>query len=321
MKKVTQKIKCISIVGVALAISAEIAARTVWGLGQPVLYESSQAYGYRPLPNQDILRFGNRIFYNAEGLRSEPISTNPRPGTIRVLCVGDSITYGGVQTDQLETYPYQLQNLLNHQGSEVFEVLNVSAGGWAIENEEAYLRQHGIYGSQIVILQLGSHDLFQPKASSELVGQSASYPSKKPLLALEEGLFRYVLPKFFKNLRFVEPNVQTKLSKQNLNRNIASFVRIANFVKDREAQLVLILVEQPNEMEPKSGLANYSKELLARKAKELNIPYKNLQEDFRKAGNQKLFRDSIHPNPKGNKVMAEVVKNMIQNIVNKSKIV
>jgi lysophospholipase L1-like esterase len=319
VKKITKQIKWLSIAGVGLLISAEIYARFVLGLGNPVLYETSSVYGYRAIPNQNVRRFGNRIFYNAQGLRSEPISPNPVPGTVRVLCIGDSITFGGAQTDQAKTYPYQLQELLNREGSKTFEVLNASAGGWAIENEEAYLRQKGIYRSKIVVLELGSHDLFQPKASGEIVGKSVNFPKKNPLFALEEGFYRYFIPRFLPDLQVGEANLQSAPTEKDLNRNMATFVRIANLVKARKAQLIVILVEQPDELEPKSALANFSKKVIANQARDLNIPYKNLQEDFRLAGNNKLFRDGLHPNAAGNKVMAEAVAKLIQTNFKTSK--
>lgn len=315
MKEINKKIKLLFITCIMIVLPAEISSRLFLGLGDPMLFESSPVYGYRPLPNQNIRRIGNRIFYNAQGLRSEPISTYPKPGTIRILCIGDSITFGGVQTDQAETYPYQLQTILNRQGNK-FEVLNASAGGWAIENEEAYLRQEGIYQSSFVVLELGSHDLFQPKNPGEL--GTINYPTSKPILALQEGFFRYLLPKF-PNLQSQEANLQNVFTEKALKRNLASFNRIANIVKANKAQLIVILVEQPDKLEPKNVLANYSKKAIALEAKKQNVPYKNLGEYFRLAGDEKLFRDVLHPNPAGNKVMAIATAELIQNTLKMDK--
>lgn len=319
MKEINKKIKWLFIASVILLVPAEISARFFLGLGDPMLFQTSPVYGYSPQPNQSVRRIGNKIFYNAQGLRSEPISTNPTPGTVRVLCIGDSITFGGVQTDQAETYPYQLQDILKRKTSRNFEVLNASAGGWAIENEEAYLRQQGIYRSQIVVLELGSHDLFQPKNNGEQVGHSVNYPVRKPLFALEEGFSRYLIPRYFPNLQPHEANLQATPSEKDLKRNIASFIRIANLVKARKAQLIVILVEQPSPLEPKNALGNYSKKLLANEARQLNIPYKNLQKDFQLAGGNKLFRDGLHPNSEGNKVMAIAVAELIKDSLKLAK--
>lgn len=307
------KFKWLGVSALALFISAELGARFGLGLGDPLLYETGPDYGYRVVPNQDLQRFGNRVFYNAEGLRSGPIKSQPPSGTIRVLCVGDSITYGGAQADQAETYPYQLQAILNRQNSRKFQVLNASAGGWGIANAEGYLRQAGIYHSQIVVLELGSHDLFQPKASGEIVGHSVSFPEQKPLLALQEGIVRYFIPRFLPGLAAPEPNLQAAPTKQDLARNLASLDRIAKLVRARKAKLIVLLVEQPDEFEPQTPLATLSKKMLAQKAKDLNLLYANSKQAFNQAGGPKLFRDGLHPNSQGNRVMAWVVAKQILN--------
>jgi len=333
-----------------LLVSAELAARFLLGLGDPLVYQSDPDYGYRPVPNQDVRRFGNRIFYNAQGLRSEPITKQPAPGTIRILCVGDSITFGGTQTDQAATYPYQLQGKLNRQVATLaqsaqesplsvkvpnrfimrpasalglaetsyrlprYEVLNASAAGWATMNQEAFLRKFGTFNSDIVVLQVASHDLFQPKISSNLVEESPSFPTQKPVLALQEALFRYALPKYFPELRPApDPSVETQASKDDLERNLASLERINSIVKAHNSQLVVFLIEQPDKYEPKSALYRLGKQAFTDKAQALNLPHTFLKaEDIRKAGGQKLFRDPIHPNPQGNKLIAKEVAELVQ---------
>jgi len=313
---------------ILLLIPAELVARFVLGLGNPPLYKRADGYEYSNLPNQDVFRFGNHIFLNAQGLRNKPISTKPLPGTIRVLCLGDSITFGGVETDQAKTYPYQLQDILNHYSLKHFEVLNASVAGWAIGNEEAYLQKEGIYHSQIVVLEHRTDNLFRPKTSGEIVGH-VNYPDRKPVLALEEGFFRYLLPNFLQNFQAAQPSqldagIRTKYSEQDFKRNFASFDRIAKLVRAHKARLIVFLMEQPDELEPKYALIHLAKKELAEKAKELNIPYADIAEDFQTSGGKKLFRDEIHPNPAGNTVIAKAVAKLIQsslktsNGVNKS---
>lgn len=330
-------------------VSMEFAARFIFGLGNPPVYQFDPDYGYRPAPNQDIRRFGNRIFYNAQGLRSEPITKRPAPRTIRILCVGDSITFGGTQTDQVATYPYQLQDTLNREVATLphnaqkyrtfveqpkgfmqsasalslveksfhtprYEVLNASAGGWALMNEEAFLRKFGTFNSQIVVLQVASHDLFQPKSSSSLVEESPSYPTQKPVFALQEALFRYVLPKYFPELQPApDPGVKVQASKHYLERNLASLTRINSIVKANNSQLVVFLIEQPGKYEPKSALYKQAKQSFVHKAQALNMPYVFLRfQGFSKARYKKLFRDPIHPNAQGNALVAKAVAKLVE---------
>lgn len=110
---------------VSLLITAEVALR-FYGFGRPLLYEQTD-YGYRVKPGQDIKRFGNQLYYNKQGLRSgemEHLDVRQH----RVLCLGDSITYGGVQADQTQTYPELLASTLRKRDHQV-SVLNASAGG------------------------------------------------------------------------------------------------------------------------------------------------------------------------------------------------
>src|SRR5438045_366672 len=94
------------VVGAALALVAtgaaliviEIALRTVFGLGNPILYDSNALYGYRPLPNQTLSRrFGAPIHVNNLGLRCDEDWSGPADE--RVLFLGDSVTYGGNVTN------------------------------------------------------------------------------------------------------------------------------------------------------------------------------------------------------------------------------
>jgi lysophospholipase L1-like esterase len=58
---------------------------------------------------------------NSMGFRGPEIALNPAPGTVRIVCLGDSITFGhGVADDQC--YPAVLQKVLASHGS--FEVIN-----------------------------------------------------------------------------------------------------------------------------------------------------------------------------------------------------
>ena len=51
-----------------------------------------------------------------------------RPGIIRILVQGDSITYGVGVSDYKELYPYQLLKKLNAEG-EKYEMLSIGVPG------------------------------------------------------------------------------------------------------------------------------------------------------------------------------------------------
>jgi len=290
----------------------EFIARFIIGFGNPPLFEASSDYGYRFVPNQDIRRYGNRIFFNAQGLRSEPIDLEPQRGTMRILCIGDSITYGGALTDQKDTYPYKLQDVLNKKGTGCrFEVLNASAPSWSIEDEKSYIRKHGLYNSRVVVLQISQHDLFQTKSRREIVGKSPMYPDKKPVLALWELVVKsiYQIRSFLKFDESYQKNILP--SDVQLENNINSLLEIANFVKNKGGEFIIVFVGTILKSGDKLSREESAKSRLFDVLEERDIKFITLDRKFSSEKSKMLFRDKIHPNQAGNGVIADAVAEFI----------
>lgn len=337
-----KKIKYI-VSGVILGfLVTDILLRLTLGLGSPPIFEVSDDYGYRFKPSQDIKRFGNRIYFNSKGLRSEEISEKPKEGVRRILCIGDSITYGGWFTDQKDTYSYLLQELLNTDNKYHFEVLNASAPGWGIGNEEDYLKAHGIYNSQIVVLQIMIDDLFGTKSSGYLVGRSPSYPDQKPLFALQEisQILFYRYRHYFQvdsrkqypdtqdgatlddssghsliSLSKLKPRVNT-VTEINLFNNLISISKIKNLVEKNNAELIVIMLEPCDELESHYDLNALAKSMLEMTLSELKVSYIDLKEKSSLCKEKNAFYDKIHPNYSGNKIIAENIAEIIMDNLN-----
>jgi lysophospholipase L1-like esterase len=87
-------------------------------------------FPFRPESRVYREAIGRRVTYhcstNSRGYRGPEVTQRPAAGVTRVVCVGDSITFGhGVGDD--EPYPAVLQRLLDDHGS--FEVINVADVG------------------------------------------------------------------------------------------------------------------------------------------------------------------------------------------------
>jgi hypothetical protein len=289
-----------------LAVVAELLCRAV-GLHEPVVYERT-GYGYRAAPNQALTRFGNHVEYNAQGLRSGPITPRPAPGVLRVLCVGDSITNGGTLTDQASTYPNLLQELLRVRFPGA-EVLNASAGGWALENAEGWLRANGILGSRVVVLEIATHDLFQPKAESSLVGTHPSFPDTRPVFGLQEMFVRYIAPRLGLTGGAEDPGVTlSQRSPAAVERALATVKRIRVLVEDGGGRLAVILIGQPAGLEPEDAVTTAAKARLRDWLTLQGMPWTDAGAVVERAGGSRLFRDGLHPSPEGNQVLATVAK-------------
>src|SRR5437763_17186053 len=89
---------------IILLLVIELALRLVLGLGNPVIYQPDPACGYLPVPNQHVTRFFCRNDINSFGLRCPEFTANKPPGTLRILFVGDSVTYGTTHVDQSKIF-------------------------------------------------------------------------------------------------------------------------------------------------------------------------------------------------------------------------
>ncbi len=121
-------------------------------------------------PDQDAYTWANArwipVHINSHGLRGEDVPS-PRPaGERRVLCLGDSFTFGGgVETH--EAWPQQLQALLGPPESSGVRVLNAGSNGWDTRWQRLYLEARGLpdLNPDVVVLGWNWNDLYVDPAA------------------------------------------------------------------------------------------------------------------------------------------------------------
>jgi lysophospholipase L1-like esterase len=299
------------ILGISLILicAVEFSLRAVYGLGSPALILLDPASGYEFRPNQHLHRFGRRIDYNSQGLRSEPL----RPltaGSERILCLGDSVTNGGALTDQSATFPYQLEAELANSGLNV-QALNASAGGWAPSHEAGFIREHGLFGSKQVVWELGTHDLF---GGHDLPAPSnPNFPEHAPFSATGELLSRYVWPRLVGGLKDDSPLPTPPNDEAERLACLRLLGSTAAFIQSQGAKLVFLLMPEAREFK-EPDFAAVAKHDFLEEATRLNIPVINPYPDLVSSNQrgQSPLRDAIHPNPLGNRIIAKLVAAYLQ---------
>jgi len=290
---------------VGLFAATEVGFRVFLGLGSPPLSYADPDYGYAFKPNQNLRRFGHRVFYNEEGFRSEPLPAVKPPGELRVLCIGDSVTNGGVLTDQSQTYPYLLEAELRRAGLQA-RALNASAGSWGVENELAWLKKRGLFSSDVVVLQIGTHDLAQRKSTGDKVGRDVSLPDHKPLLALQELVDRYAGPRLANWLESPRPApAPTEEDHRACMQVIGQMIEV---VRSRSAKPVILLTPDREELDRPNRSERWRGDLIELTHRE-RAPLVDMLEVLRREPDRGLgaFRDDVHPNERGNLLMARAV--------------
>lgn len=118
-----------------LEISARLQDMIYDGLGfflqeKPVVYEEGVYLPAVPIANLRKTISGHEYRHNSYGFRGNEFSSKKDKNVYRIVCLGGSSTYGN-QLSNYETWPAQLERLLNSQQQDMhFEVINAGIGGY-----------------------------------------------------------------------------------------------------------------------------------------------------------------------------------------------
>jgi len=143
-------------------IILEILLRIVYG-NQPVfLYPQVMhvptSYGYKLKPNQEgTFTLDKPVRSNSYGFRDYEWNVPKKPGTYRIMCLGDSFTFGNAVREE-DTYPKVLERELRIGGKR-FEVISTAIGGWATFHELDFLKAEGLrYEPDMIIIGFFMND-------------------------------------------------------------------------------------------------------------------------------------------------------------------
>jgi hypothetical protein len=285
-------------------VVGEIGARSV-GLGSPPLSVAHPTIEYLFAPNQDVLRFHNRIRINQWGMRSDPVEKKKsNPTETRVLALGDSVLNGGVLTDQS-----QLATTILSSGG--VRILNVSAGSWGPGNMLAYVETFGFFDSDRTVIVLSSHDAYDVPTFAPL--DPDSHPTRAPISGLYEGIVRY-LPRSLPQLRS-GPSAPPPSPSPTTASAIPSLVQLL-FLALHRGPVCVILHSTQHEL--RSGVHDFGYENIERATIAGGA---DLVEDAHFTDLNRSFRDDIHLSAEGQQDLAEAIKECLKSgaVVEKSK--
>ncbi|MEB3886741.1 SGNH/GDSL hydrolase family protein [Lyngbya sp. CCY1209] len=306
--------KLIGLMGSAFVaiVAAEILLRFVLGLGNPVLFQADPKTGYRFKPDQNITRFFRRVQYNQYSQRSEPTTSEKPPDTFRILMTGDSILNGRNSVDQSETISEFLERQLADQDNQKIEVLNASAGSWGIGNQLGYLLQFGLFESDLLIVEIGSHDLTQPTRTGEPVGRDPNFPDRKPRSALSEAWNRYLWPRLAPQSNSTpadaEPPTRSELDAQ-FQDNLTSLQTIVELAEREDIPAVVILIPELRELTDPAYTFPRKSDFL-KQLNGMNVPVIDFYRVWSGRSPELLesyFDDGLHLTPAGNRAIADEI--------------
>jgi hypothetical protein len=133
-------------------------------LGKMIRISQDPEIIYELIPNLSgvTLKF-KPVDINSDGFRGPVYPRQPRPGTIRILGIGDSVMFGwGVREE--DSYLRVLEGMLSqHKSDTRFEVINTAVPGYNTAMEVATLEKRGLaFHPDLVIVGFVGNDLGLP---------------------------------------------------------------------------------------------------------------------------------------------------------------
>lgn len=297
MPKRTKIVAGVFLVPMVLLVAGEVAARALFGLGDPPLTVRDPDIEYMFKPGA-YNRFGNTVIYNEYSMRSPSLSAARAPGSLRVLVLGDSVVNGGGLTDQKELATELLAARLP-SGSWVG---NVSAGSWGPANLAAYLRRFGTFDADVIFVVLSSHDLNDVPTFEKDLG--SDFPEVRPTLALQEAWERY-LPRYLPFLREAQAEANNDPAGLPLGSSGADEVDdLVGLLAATPARVEYILHPEVEEL---SSGPNQNGRAIRELLDQLGVRYTDMA-PYRDADK---YRDPIHLNANGQKAYADAFTQMM----------
>lgn len=306
MKKRTKKhLFIITVTLLTLLIGGEIYLRLAWGFCDSVLMQSDPDFEYIAQPCQNRFRFKKHVIYNEYSQRSSPVDSS----AFIILGLGDSVLNGGVQTDQDSTATSRLCETLSALKGYKVQVLNISAGSWGPDNCEAYLKRFGLFNGKVAFLICSSHDAHDNINHQPVVDINSGFPSQQSVSAWGELFHRYLIPRY--------PSPYFKVSNAGMGDNSFSEIskdgRVFNpgfkalTSRFRQAGIPFFIWLHPERSEFEKGSYNSQGKEIIDFCKQDSV----LLIEGLKYMSIDDFRDGIHVNERGQKVIAEALKDVL----------
>jgi len=265
---------------------------------------------------------GSHFETNAAGLRGPELRDRSTPALFRVLCIGDSLTYGSGVADE-DSWPRLLEARLAERLLErEVEVLNLGVRGWSGPQYLEAWRRHGVdLVPDLVILGWSIDDL--PGASEIL--HDIPFPEPAPSQGFTARFGRTAVARHFRaewnhrdrEERWLETRRELKTALESwrlegggsLRQEVATLIE-----KIRVTGAKPVLLAFPYEFQVRSVDADRSPEgSLGMICAGLDVPFLPIGPTFRehlveKASFQPtlyLRGDLCHPNEKGHELIAE----------------
>lgn len=303
------------------------------GYGNLEIYQPDPALYWKLKPNQNCYTKVDLrpVHINSLGTRGPEFQADKIPGTIRILSLGDSRTFGWGLREE-ETYSTRLKELLQQElgTTKQVEVINAGVNAWSFPQMLVYFRDTALrYRPDVVIVaEANLWTQFSERNSPEFVKKFMSRVRLKNFLrriAIYHYFVEIRLKAFYERHRTkfipVDPNRDTLFKEQQQADPDAVFRSSLQGIVDaaitNHVQPVLLYLPTEDEFiatnRPTSQVLQVKSEL----GRKHNLAFIDISQAVRAETNSVYLEgDPVHFNPRGNEIIARQLFRALLPLVN-----
>ena len=293
------------------------------------IFEGDPLLFWRLLPDlHGVVWDATRLSTNAQGLRYDrPVGSKPA-GTFRIVCVGDSVTFGyrvprvfirrPREEGEWLPYPALLEKWLRaaNPGRSI-EVIPLAAPGYSSHQGLAWLRRDiGWLKPDVVTVCFGWNDI-DLRGRSDAQVMNTAWPQVTARWAVAHSQALLHITAWLRSVHArggrVKPDTVRRVSPE---RFVANEMEMARLARSRGAAAVLIgAVYRDRVAHPPEGdWIGADRAALRDAAREEGVPFLEVKELTEDAypGNARLFEEHIHPNHRGHRVLAAALLDFLR---------
>jgi lysophospholipase L1-like esterase len=295
---------------------------------QSTIFEGDPLLLWRLKPNLDHAYWDfTDVSTNAQSFRADyPIGPKPA-GTFRIVCLGDSVTFGyrvppvwperpRDYNPEWQPYPMLLQKeLRNANPNRSIEVFPMAVPGYTSHQGLAWLRRDiGYLKPDVVIASFGWNDASLSDAPDREAIDTRWSPVAIRWLIDHSQAFAHAT-RWLRSRNTAKPVVHTPVPRVSQQEYVDNFNAIVRLAKDHGAEVIVIGAPYRDSTTnpPEAQLMKQYRAWLKSEMTKSQTPYLEILELTEAAGsvNQGFFGELIHPNHIGHRLMAsELLKLM-----------
>jgi lysophospholipase L1-like esterase len=288
---------------------------------QSTIFEGDPLLLWRLKPNLDHVYWDfTNVSTNAQHFRAAyPIGRKPA-GTVRIVCLGDSVTFGyrvppvwpekpNDYNPEWQPYPMLLETELRKANpNRSIEVFPMAVPGYTSHQGLAWLRRDiGYLQPDMVIASFGWNDASLSDAPDrELIDTRWSSVTGRWLIDHSQAIAHFT--RWMRSRKEVKPVVRTPVPRVSQKDYVDNFNAIVRVAKDHGAAVIVIGAPYRDSVTnpPEAQLMTQYRTGLKSDMQQTQTPYLEILELTEAAGsvNQGFFGELIHPNHMGHRLMA-----------------